>query len=191
MRRPPVVLTKQKHFAFVASVIPEALCIEHLSELPNTDCLLSYQSAVIVPKDILTFFLDVAINFHGAPPSYPGRDPHHWATYDGAKTYGATAHWMWPQVDSGPIIGEISVGTRSNMTPADYRAFGEASVRALFSILAPEIISLGVCETGSKWSGHKRSRADLIQMCDMRGCEAAEVKRRQNAFQGFESHFQF
>ena len=44
------------------------------------------------------------VNFHPAPPSYPGRGGASRALFDGARTYGATAHMMQKTVDSGDIL---------------------------------------------------------------------------------------
>ena len=45
-----------------------------------------------------------AINFHPAPPSYPGVGGVNFALYKGDKEYGVTVHHMALKVDSGNII---------------------------------------------------------------------------------------
>jgi methionyl-tRNA formyltransferase len=44
------------------------------------------------------------VNFHPAPPNYPGRGGASLALFDGATSYGATAHLIAAAVDSGPIV---------------------------------------------------------------------------------------
>lgn len=45
-----------------------------------------------------------AVNFHPAPPEYPGRCTASYALFDGAATFGATAHRMAARPDSGDIL---------------------------------------------------------------------------------------
>ena len=68
------------------------------------DLLLSFGTNIVVPDWILKKRNLTALNVHSAPPEYPGRDPHHFAVYDGVEEYGATLHIMNKKVDSGPII---------------------------------------------------------------------------------------
>lgn len=44
------------------------------------------------------------INFHPAPPEWPGRGSASLALFNGDKSYGATAHIMDLSVDSGKIL---------------------------------------------------------------------------------------
>lgn len=45
-----------------------------------------------------------AVNFHPAPPEYPGRCTASYALFDSAATFGATAHRMAATPDSGAIL---------------------------------------------------------------------------------------
>lgn len=45
-----------------------------------------------------------AVNFHPAPPEYPGRCTASYALFDSAATFGATAHRMAATPDSGKIL---------------------------------------------------------------------------------------
>ncbi len=66
--------------------------------------LVGYVTPVIVPRRILARLGYGAFNFHPGPPSYPGWAPAHFALYDQAAEFGATAHLMVERVDAGPII---------------------------------------------------------------------------------------
>jgi len=44
------------------------------------------------------------INFHPAPPQYPGRGGASYALFDGVETFGATAHEMTERIDAGNIL---------------------------------------------------------------------------------------
>jgi methionyl-tRNA formyltransferase len=180
------ILSKRRHFDFLGSLFPEATLTE---ELPTEHGfqLVCFGSGLLVPEKTLRLF-EGMVNFHAAPPSYPGRDPHHWAAYDRAVIYGATAHFMWPSVDAGPICGVLLQGIQPG-TPQDYLAVGEAAARALLVAWRGGAMSFDANAPPLVWSGTKRSRKDLIGMCDMRQCDEAEKKRRKMAFSGFEANF--
>jgi methionyl-tRNA formyltransferase len=66
--------------------------------------LIAFVTPEIVPASILVRLGYGAFNFHPGPPAYPGWAPSHFALYDQATEFGATAHVMVEQVDAGPII---------------------------------------------------------------------------------------
>src|SRR5258707_14038024 len=65
--------------------------------------LVAFTSETIVPPHILHALGHGAYNFHPGPPAYPGWAPAHFALYDRARVFGATAHVMTERVDAGPI----------------------------------------------------------------------------------------
>src|SRR4051794_22880967 len=50
-------------------------------------------------------------------PAFPGLDPHGQALRAGAKTSGATVHFVIPETDAGPIVMQESVPVYPNDTP--------------------------------------------------------------------------
>jgi phosphoribosylglycinamide formyltransferase 1 len=50
-------------------------------------------------------------------PLFPGLDPHGQAIRAGAKTSGATVHFVIPETDAGPIIAQESIPVLSDDTP--------------------------------------------------------------------------
>lgn len=94
--------------------------LETLLEAFSTpkDLLLSFGTSVIVPGRILQTPGLLAINVHAAPPGYPGRDPHHFAIYDGVTRYGATIHYMTEAVDAGSIIDTEYFDVVPDSTPS-------------------------------------------------------------------------
>ncbi len=50
-------------------------------------------------------------------PLFPGLDPHGQALRAGAKTSGATVHFVIPETDAGPIIAQESVPVLAHDTP--------------------------------------------------------------------------
>ncbi len=58
------------------------------------------------------------INIHPALlPAFKGLDTHARAIAAGAKTHGATVHFVVPEMDSGPIIAQAAVPVHADDTP--------------------------------------------------------------------------
>ncbi len=68
------------------------------------DYIISFLSPWILPQEILNKAKIAAINFHPAPPEYPGIGCYNFAIYNDDNEYGATCHHMLRKVDSGQII---------------------------------------------------------------------------------------
>ncbi len=62
--------------------------------------LLNFLANRIFKKEVLE---RPNVNFHPAPPEYPGRGGASYAIFDKSETYGATAHRMVRAVDAGEI----------------------------------------------------------------------------------------
>lgn len=67
------------------------------------DYVISYLFPAVLPKTILDLAKEHAINFHPAPPKYPGIGGYNYAIWNGDLTYGVTCHEMEEKVDSGHI----------------------------------------------------------------------------------------
>lgn len=148
------------------------------------DIILSYCSRWIVPQWLLDR-ASIALNFHPAPPEYPGIGGLNWALYEGRDTFGVTCHHMVRKVDAGPIV-EVS----------RFPIFGADDVGSLFdrSHLALEALA---CKTidrlacgavlpspNERWNPVTRSRAELDAMMDVPvGASDSEVARRRRAFE--------
>ncbi len=66
-----------------------------------------------------------AINIHHSfLPSFKGARPYHQAAARGVKIIGATAHYVTPDLDEGPIIEQGVERVDHAMTPADLIAIG-------------------------------------------------------------------
>ena len=68
------------------------------------DYIISYLSRWVVPEAVLVRATRAAVNFHPAPPEYPGIGCNNFALYENAKEYGVTCHHMARVVDSGAIV---------------------------------------------------------------------------------------
>jgi methionyl-tRNA formyltransferase len=74
---------------------------------PGFDCLFNFLCPVILPERLLQKVRGPAVNFHPAPPEWPGIGSPSLALYHGETTFGATAHLMVGKVDSGAILKVI------------------------------------------------------------------------------------
>lgn len=84
--------------------------VTDLTRTGEIDFLFNYLSPVIVPERILQSIRRAAINFHPAPPEWPGIGSASYALYEGNETFGVTAHLMTGKVDCGPIVRSMRFG---------------------------------------------------------------------------------
>lgn len=66
--------------------------------------ILCFRSLFVLPKRLIDKASIAAINFHPAPPEYPGSGCINFALYDEVSEYGVTAHVMNELVDNGEIL---------------------------------------------------------------------------------------
>ena len=131
------------------------------------DLLLAFGTGDIVSTDILQTPALCAINVHAAPPSYPGRDPHHFAVYDGVSQYGATLHYMTAAVDQGPIVDAELFSVSVDASPQQLLALGNAAGLRLVKKFLEEF-DLGVPppeNTAYQWARRVRKRKDFLELC--------------------------
>ena len=150
--------------------------------------LLSCGTDILVPNSILER-CDIAYNCHPGPPAFPGRDPHHWAIYHEAKTFGVTLHRMTQKVDQGPIVATLRFPIPPSATPDQLRYFAD-SAAAMFSVLhLNDMLDGPLIPNGEVWGKVKHRRSDLKRMCKLDGVDAGEAARRRRAFaaEGYEN----
>ena len=135
---------------------------------PNSTCsappnwrarLIAFATDVIVPRRILDRLGFGAYNFHPGPPSYPGWGPAHFAIYDGAATFGVTAHVMVDRVDAWPIVGVDMFCIPPGATVARLEQLAFAALARSFWNLAPALTQDAPLATQPiAWSGTKSTR---------------------------------
>jgi len=147
--------------------------------------LVAFTSGVIVPRRILEAVGYGAYNFHPGPPDYPGWAPAHFALYDGARTFGATAHVMTARVDSGPIIGTETFVIPDNISVRELEQIAFVRLAHVLWSLSRRI----ACDTGAlrtvpiAWSGAKSTRRMYENLCEIPpDIDPAELARRIRAF---------
>jgi methionyl-tRNA formyltransferase len=147
--------------------------------------LFAYATSVIVPPEILARYQGAAYNLHAASPQYPGRDPHHWAVYDGVTRYGATLHVMTPKVDAGAIIDVAWFDVAADATPQQLLLQADAAALRLIAQYGA-LLGRGIALTPQpalQWGGVKRTRADFLAMCCVPlDLSRTEFERRVRAF---------
>lgn len=147
--------------------------------------LIGFATPLVVPAHILKGIGHGAYNFHPGPPEYRGWHPHCFAVYDGAKTFGVTAHVMSERVDSGAIVGVERFAVPEG---SDAEALGEivyGALLGLFSRLAPALATdpRPVPTLAEEWSGRATTRRDFAAMCELsKDMPEEEVQRRLRAF---------
>lgn len=149
--------------------------------------LVSFGSSIIVPADILAKFSGGAYNIHAASPDYPGRDPHHWAVYEEANNYGATAHIMTNKVDDGPIVDLELFDVCPNTRPEELLKRANEAAFTILSRIGPKLVQGEKLQpiSGAQWGKNKRSRADFREMCNITPqLSLEEFEKRFNAFDG-------
>jgi methionyl-tRNA formyltransferase len=160
--------------------------LDDLAKRGSEPTLLSFSTSVIVPADVFEQFPGGAYNLHAASPQYPGRDPHHWAIYDGAREYGATLHVMSKRVDDGPIIDAELFTVAPDEKPMALLDRANAAAFAVLARNAERLMSGRIIAPQSTlaWSGKKHSRKDFLEMCRMdASLSREEFERRVRAFE--------
>jgi formyltetrahydrofolate deformylase len=79
----------------------------------------------VLSPDLCSRFLGRVINIHHSfLPSFIGARPYHRAYERGVKLIGATAHYVTPDLDEGPIIEQAVERVHHGLTAEDFVAVG-------------------------------------------------------------------
>ena len=113
--------------------VQERKLIELIDE-ERIDCVVLARYMQVLSRDLCTRLAGQAINIHHSfLPSFKGAAPYSQAHARGVKLIGATAHYVTPDLDEGPIIEQDVTRVDHTMTPDDLMAAGrdvECSVLA-------------------------------------------------------------
>jgi methionyl-tRNA formyltransferase len=147
--------------------------------------LIAFVTDIIVPADVLDRLGHGAYNFHPGPPAYPGWAPAHFALYQNATEFGATAHAMAARVDEGPIVGVEMFAIPPDTSVVSLEGMTYARLAWLFWRLAKPLALRGdrLPELGLRWSGRKTTRRDYAALCDIPlDIQRDELERRIELF---------
>lgn len=172
----------------VAATLPQLEAFD--SRVLRRARLVAFLTPVIVPARILNQLGYGAYNFHPGPPDYPGWLPCHFAVYDGATRFGATAHRMIAQVDAGPIVDIDLFDVPPNIGVDGLERMAFTAAARLFWRLAETLVRRAepVEELPIRWCGRRCTRRLCESLCDIPGdISKHELDRRVKAFGG--GHF--
>jgi len=152
--------------------------------------LISFVTAEIVGKRTLDRLGYGAINFHPGPPLYPGWAPAHFALYDRATEFGATAHLMVEQVDAGAIVDVALFPIPAGISVLGLEGLAYAHLAQLFWRMAKSLATDASPPPPLpiKWGSRKYSRRAYRAICEMSlDIPKDELERRIAVFGG--NHF--
>lgn len=155
------------------------------SELYNWqgEIIISFLSPWIIPKAVLDLATKAAMNFHPAPPEYPGTGCYNFALYEDAKQYGVTCHYMKEKVDTGDIIATKYFPV---VPEESVYSLKEKSMQALLDLLK-EIVNILVADqplprSELHWTRMPFTRKQLNELCRITlDMDDAEARRRVRA----------
>lgn len=159
-------------------------------ELLRRARLAAFASPVVVPAKVLNQLGYGAYNFHPGSPRFPGLAPSHFAHYQQATEFGATAHVMAERVDAGAIVGVELFRVPVNATARRLEELAYVHLARIFWLLAKALATQiePLTELPIRWGGQKSSRRLFAAMCDIPlDISKEEFDRRINAFS--DNHF--
>lgn len=129
----PLIISNHPHLKTVAeqfSIDFHALAItkenkaeQELKQLEllrqyNIDLVILAKYMQILSADFIAQFPTIINIHHSFLPAFAGAKPYHQAHQRGVKTIGATAHYVTPHLDAGPIIEQdvVRITHRDNVT---------------------------------------------------------------------------
>ncbi len=138
-------------------------------------------SDTVVPTAVLAALGHGAYNFHPGPPAYPGWMPAAFATYEGAKEFGATAHSISARDDGSQIVGVDTFAIEPFTDRLELARSAYLGMLRLFRRLAAALASRPVVipSIPVAWSTRRLTRALFADLCDIPlDIDAAELHRR-------------
>lgn len=147
------------------------------------DYTISYLSRWIIPDKILKCTKIAALNFHPAPPEYPGFAPNNFALYDDAKEFGVTCHHMAPKVDTGAIVAVKRFPMFQTDTIASLQERTYTSQLALFyEVMAHVLRGEPLPVSDDKWNPKATTRKQFEQLNELTtDMSPGEVEKRIRA----------
>ncbi|MDG5495051.1 formyltransferase family protein [Niveispirillum sp. BGYR6] len=137
----------------------------------------------VVPAALLVRCGAGAVNLHPATPEYPGSGALHLALYEGAASFGATAHLMQLPVDSGPILAVERFAIPAGIGHRSLSDLALGAVLNLLKRLAPALTGELPPPCGESWAGRPHRLADVMALAKLTPyMPADEVRRRWRAF---------
>ena len=100
----------------------------------NADLLVLARYMQILSPEFVSHFPDRIINIHHSfLPAFAGADPYRQAYERGVKRIGATAHYVTPELDEGPIIEQDVVSVNHRFGPQELKELGRDIERTVLA----------------------------------------------------------
>ena len=147
------------------------------------DYIISYLSRWVIPKSLLKRARIGAINFHPAPPDYPGIGCNNFALYEEANEYGVTCHYMSCEVDTGDIIAvkRFPLLQSDDVLSLLSRTYDYQLV-LFYEIVNLIITGKEIQVSNEKWTRKPFTRKELDELCKITSeMDEKEVHRRIRA----------
>jgi methionyl-tRNA formyltransferase len=123
----------------LATTYSSAVDEDELARL-HPDLVISFLNNHILRGPLLRFH---GVNFHPAPPKYPGRGGASRAIYNGDTAFGATAHRIVAKIDAGQIVAVDRFEIDPDNTCADIYRKAEQSCLALLKTIVMRFAETG------------------------------------------------
>lgn len=160
------------------------------------DYILCFRSLFILPKVLVERPKVAAINFHPAPPEYPGSGCINFALYDEVDVYGVTAHIMNEKIDNGEIleVRRFPVGVLDDLPTVLSRTHSELFnlcsdfIHSIYAKGATVVDEQKLLAQKESWRGEARRMSDLKRLQNISpNISADELKRviRATYIEGF------
>lgn len=130
------------------------------------DYIISFLSPDIIPKHVLDI-ASIAVNFHPAPPKYPGIGGYNFALYNEDPTYGCVCHIMEEKVDSGRILAKRDFPILKTDTVLSLQRRTMAYMLNLFYTIMNDFeTGIKLSQMGDyRWEREPYTREDLNDLC--------------------------
>ncbi len=132
--------------------------------------IISFLAGTIVPAALLSRLRITPYNIHPGSPEYPGSHPESFAIWEGAETFGVTAHEMTARVDEGPIVAVCRFPAPSNSERMELADLAYAHAVNVFSLVgafcADTDASMPHMEE-EQWAPRKRTNKQFQALCQM------------------------
>lgn len=156
---------------------------EQLIARGDVDLLLNYLAPMIVPGHVLRAVRRESINFHPAPPAWPGIGSASYALYHGDELFGATAHRMTTKIDAGEIVRVIRFPVHPDDSCDTLFERALTATLTLFFDVCDELVRTGtVRTTGDTWGRDAITRAEFDRWMTLSPDDSAdEIARKVRA----------
>jgi len=125
--------------------------LRELIERTDSELIVLARYMQILSNELCESLRGRAINIHHSfLPGFKGAKPYHQAHERGVKVIGATAHFVTPDLDEGPIIEQVVEAVDHTFTPQMLTAAGRDSERRALSTAVRLVLERRVFLNGNR-----------------------------------------